>query len=745
MAQGEPTTIEGVLERVVYANEETAWSVVRIQPADRLEAITAVGNLMGVQIGENLQLRGRFVRDKKYGDQFKVESYIPVKPATEKGIERYLASGLVPGIGKEMARRLVERFGKDTLEVIESDAGRLREVEGIGPVRAKRILEAWEQQRDVRDVMLFLQSHGVSTAYAARIFKKYGQRAVAVVRDNPYQLAKDVFGIGFKSADRIAESIGIDKRSPRRVEAGIMFALSTLAEEGHVYADRSRLEERTESLLEIGDRAILEESIAQLVRQGDVVLERIASADALYARQLYEAEARAAERVVQLLKTEAAPISIDIAKAIAWFESEERIHLAESQRRALASAISAKVSVITGGPGTGKTTIVNGVLRVLEKKGRRILLAAPTGRAAKRLEEATGREAKTIHRLLEMNPQEQSFARNTEAPLDADMVIVDEASMIDTPLFSHLVRALPNRCQLVLVGDVDQLPSVGPGSVLKDIIESNQADVAVLDHIFRQAAESLIVVNAHRINKGEAPVLEGPGVPGRQSRPTPGPESIGSVGKEALSDFYLIEREQPEEVLATIKELASRRIPARFGVDPLDDIQVLTPMHRGSLGAANLNAELQALLNPEGDALSRGDRLLRRGDKVMQLRNNYDLGVFNGDVGRISDIDLEAHNLQVRYDEREVRYETADLDELTLAYACSIHKSQGSEYPVVIIPVSTQHFVMLKRNLLYTAVTRGKRLVVLVGSRKALMIAVRNHREETRSSGLGERIRRDMM
>jgi exodeoxyribonuclease V alpha subunit len=709
-------TVEGVLERVVYTNEETAWSVVKVQLGDRRDPITCVGSLLGVQIGENLRLSGKFIHDKKWGPQFEVKSYVSVKPATLKGIERYLASGLVPGIGKEMAKRLVEHFGIDTLEVIENDARRLVEVEGIGPIRRKRILDAWGEQRDIKNVMVFLQTHGVSTAYAIRIYKKYGSRAISIVRDNPYQLAEDIFGIGFLSADRIAQSLGIDKRAPKRAEAGVLFALGTLTDEGHVFAPRDSLVDRSKGLLEI-DLAIIEAAIDALVDANALVREN----DALYLKRLYDDERYAAERLDRILKTETQPIAIDVERAIAWFEESAKITLAPGQRRALERAISAKVMVITGGPGTGKTTIVNGIIRILDKKNRRILLAAPTGRAAKRMSETTGKEAKTIHRLLEFDPHAQSFVRNQEHPLEADMVIVDETSMVDAPLFAHLVAALPERAQLVLVGDVDQLPSVGPGRVLGDIIQSGRAEVAVLDQIFRQAEASLIIVNAHRINRGELPQLD------RSQR-----DSV---------DFFLIERESPEDVLATIRELMANRIPARFHLDPISEIQVLTPMHRGSLGASNLNAELQALLNPDGDALSRGDRLIRRGDKVMQLRNNYDLGVFNGDLGRVTQVHAADRALEVSFEDRAVRYEAADLDELALAYACSIHKSQGSEYPAVILPLSTQHFMMLERNLLYTAVTRAKRLVVIVGQKRALQMAVNNHDQRTRWTRFEARLR----
>ncbi|MCK6548749.1 ATP-dependent RecD-like DNA helicase [Myxococcota bacterium] len=725
----ETTTIDGVLERVVFSNEETSWSVVRITVPGEREPITAVGNLLGVQVGENLRLTGKWVRDPRHGEQLKVESYLAVKPSTLAGIERYLASGLVPGIGPTMAKRLVEKFGIETLDVVDHDAARLTEVEGIGPVRAKRIVEAWAEQRDVKDVMVFLQSHGVSTAFAIRIYKRYGKGAINVVRANPYQLAEDVFGIGFKTADQIAEHLGIAKTSPHRLEAGVLHALSELAEQGHVFAPRDVLVERARALLDV-DVPSIEAAIGQLEERDLVRLERVdtdaGTFDAVYGRALHEAEVRAAKSLARIVTTPMRPIRLDVERAVEWYEAQAGFTLAEQQRSALARSISAEVSVITGGPGTGKTTIVRGLLEILEKKGRRMLLGAPTGRAAKRLAETTGREAKTIHRLLELDPKDGGFTRDEDNPLEADVVIIDEVSMVDVLLFDHLLRAVPPEAQLVLVGDIDQLPSVGPGSVLKDVIASKAVEVTRLTQIFRQAEESLIVVNAHRINQGELPLTER------------APRTAG--GEAPLLDFYVVEKNEPEDVLAAIKELVERRIPARFGLDPVDDVQVLTPMHKGSLGAQALNAELQALLNPRGDALVRGNKTLRTGDKVMQVRNNYDLGVFNGDIGRIKSVDLEASSIVVTFDDKDVRYETSDLDELVLAYACSIHKSQGSEYPAVVLPLATQHWVMLERNLVYTAVTRGKRLVVIVGSKRALKTAIDRQDQTKRFTALAARI-----
>jgi len=715
-----PSTLEGILERVTYINEENAWSVVKLVVPGRRDLVTVVGNLLGVQPGESLRLRGRWTHDRKYGEQFKADGYVTVKPATLVGIEKYLGSGLVRGIGKVMAKRLVEGFGLSTLEVIEQAPQRLREVEGIGRVRSARIAAAWVEQKRVKDVMVFLQSHGVSTTFAIKIYKRYQDRSIAVVKENPYRLAIDIFGIGFKTADRIAGQLGISPSSPERAQAGVLHVLGELSGEGHVFCPRTRLVEAATALLEI-DPAIVTQAVDVLAGAGQVVVTPVLGGAqgpdgvAVYLSSLHRAESGAAELGRGLLRSPGQPLAIDIEKAIAWFEQRQGITLAPEQREAVRRAVTSKILVITGGPGTGKTTLVNGIIQILEKKGRRILLGAPTGRAAKRMAETTGREARTLHRLLEFDPKTLGFQRDRQRPLEADVVIVDEVSMVDTVLAYGLLKAVPPSSQLILVGDVDQLPSVGPGSVLQDFIRSGAVEVVRLQHIFRQAERSLIVVNAHRVNHGEMPSL-----------PPPGSEA----------DFFFIEKQEPEEVLGTLKVLVRSRIPDRFGLDPVNDVQVLTPMHRGLLGAMSLNAELQALLNPRGAAVVHGSRLFRAGDKVMQIRNNYDLDVFNGDIGRIEALDEMERTLSVQFDGRTVLYEPADLDELVLAYACSIHKSQGSEYPCVVIPVHTQHYVMLQRNLLYTGITRARKLVVLVGTKRALAIAVKNDKTETRFTQL---------
>jgi exodeoxyribonuclease V alpha subunit len=759
-AADRPEVLEGTLERVVYANEENAWSVVRLAVAGAREPVTAVGNLLGVQPGESLRLTGAWIDDPRHGRQFRVASYATVVPATVKGIERYLGSGLIRGIGRVMAARLVAAFGLETLDVVENQPRRLQEVEGIGPKRTAEIRRAWEEQRDIKEVMVFLQSHGVSTSYAIKIYKSYGSAAVRWVRDNPYRLAVDIHGIGFASADRIASSLGISRLAPQRLQAGALHVLGEAADRGHLYLPRTRLVEEADRLLQAGP-ALVEEAVAALAAAGQVEVEPLGSEGgaagaggtaegggsggtgageagatgaggsggagageagdwAVYLKPLHAAEAGVAARVRALLAQAPLPLEIDLERALQWFERGERLTLARGQRQAIRAGLTGKLLVITGGPGTGKTTLVRGLVKILTRKGQRVLLAAPTGRAAKRLSETTGGDASTIHRLLEFNPKSRAFDRNRERPLACDLLIVDEASMLDAVLAYHLLRAMPDDSRLVLVGDVDQLPSVGPGQVLADLIRSAAVEVVRLTEIFRQADRSLIVVNAHRVQSGQMPVLE-------------------SLDKEG--DFFFVERRDPEEALRTLTQLVTRRIPARFGFDPIEHIQVLTPMKRGLLGSANLNAVLRELLNPHGKTLTRGAHSLRVGDKVMQVRNNYDLEVWNGDIGRVIAVDEEDQRLHVAFDGRDVVYELAAIDELALAYACSIHKAQGSEYPCVVIPLHTQHYVMLQRNLLYTGITRAKRLAVLVGETRALATAVANRRVHSRFTRLAERLR----
>jgi exodeoxyribonuclease V alpha subunit len=717
-------TLQGTVERITYVNEETQYVVARLDVPGRRDLATIVGNLPSLTPGETLRLYGTWTHHKKYGDQFQVEQYETVAPATLTGIQRYLGSGLIKGIGPVFAKRLVDAFGLDTLRVIEDESDRLRTVKGIGPLRLRRITDAWAEQREIREVMLFLQGHGVSSAYAVKIFKAYGQAAIPTVRANPYRLARDIYGIGFKTADRIAQNVGVPKDSPLRAQAGVIHVLNALADEGHVYGPEKDLLREAEATLEI-PRELLPRAIGDLASEDQVVAEVLPGGGrGIYLKALHVAEENVARRLTDLLRAPRVPVSIAVEKALTWVEGITGLDLAPQQREAIRMALSHKALVITGGPGTGKTTILRCIIRILEKKGLRIHLASPTGRAAKRMAEATGREAATIHRLLEWSPAQGGFQRNAQRPLETDLVIVDEASMIDIVLMNSLLRAVPLVATLVLVGDADQLPSVGPGTVLKDILDSGRLPSVRLTEVFRQAQQSRIIRNAHEVNRGGFPDLS----------PSPRGEP---------SDFHFLPEEAPERLQQLIVDLASRRLPARYGMDPIEDIQVLTPMHRGVIGAAQLNSLLQAVLNPpKPDRLEvmRGGRVFRTGDRVMQIRNNYDKEVYNGDIGRIVRVDPEEQEVAVLVDDRTVTYDFSELDELTLAYAATVHKSQGSEYPAVIVPVHTTHYPMLQRNLLYTAITRAKRLLVLAGTKKAIAIAVRNDATLRRHSRLAERL-----
>jgi exodeoxyribonuclease V alpha subunit len=717
LADAAYSTIQGTLERITYVNEENQYVVGRLQVPGRRDLATIVGNLPAVNPGETLRLHGRWTLHKKYGEQFQVDRFETVTPSTVLGIERYLGSGLIKGIGPVFAKRLVEAFALDTLTVIDAQPDRLLEVEGIGPVRHGRICRAWNEQREIRQVMLFLQEHGVSPAYAVKIFKHYGQNSIAVVKDDPYRLAQDIYGIGFKTADGIAQKLGVPKDSPGRAQAGVVHALNELTDAGHLYYPRPGLVEECAEMLEVEAPAV--EAALQGLREKDrIVVEDGPDGPGVYLQSLYQAEVRAAQRLQDIARAPRIQVPIDVEKAIEWAQERGGLTLAPQQREAIRRAIERKLVVVTGGPGTGKTTILRCLLPILEAKKLRVALAAPTGRAAKRMAEATGREAKTLHRLLEFSPRDGQFQRTLDRPLEADWVVVDEASMLDLPLTYALLRAVPLQAGLVLVGDVDQLPSVGPGTVLKDVIASGVAEVIHLTEIFRQAEASQIVVNAHRVNQGAMPLAP----------------------RDGGGDFLFIEEEEPEAVQRRILDLVTRDLPRRHGLDPWEDIQVITPMHRGPIGAGQLNTALQAALNPRGTEVVRGTRLFRTGDKVMQLRNNYDRDVFNGDIGRIQRIDLEEQEVHIRFDDRVVPFDFADLDELTLAYAITVHKSQGSEYPAAVVPIHTHHFVLLQRNLLYTAITRARRLLALVGTRKAAAIAVKNDKTQRRYSRLLPRL-----
>jgi exodeoxyribonuclease V alpha subunit len=724
-----PTTLSGQIEKITFTNEENGFTIARVKVPGRHEPVTVVGTLMAPMAGEILEMRGEWSDHPKFGRQFKVVEYRTRVPATVYGIRKYLGSGMIKGLGPVMAGRIVDRFGQKTLDIIDTDIQRLLEVAGVGKKRIDMIAKAWDAQSEIRDVMLFLQGHGVSSGYAAKIFKHYGSQSIAVVKQNPYRLASDIFGIGFLTADQIAGKLGFEKDSRLRIEAGILYVLHQLCDEGHVYFPHEPLVLKSCDILGVNREPVVR-ALGNLALDQKIVIEDInETADtfkqnikAVYLTRFHLCETGIAHRLTTLVHASKSIRGIDSHKAIDWVQRRLSITLAENQMKAVAWAIENKVLVITGGPGTGKTTIINAVLKIYARLKSGILLAAPTGRAAKRMSEATGFEAKTIHRLLEYSLQKGGFQRHEDKPLECDVLIIDEASMIDTPLMYHLLKAVPPMAAFILVGDVNQLPSVGAGNVLNDIIASAAVPVVTLDKIFRQAKTSQIVVNAHKINQGRVPSVS------------------ANQATDPQNDFYFIEQEDPEKVLEIILELSKNRIPQRFGFDPVDEIQVLTPMHRGVVGAGNLNHQLQAVLNPGEGGITRGDRSYRVNDKVMQIRNNYDKDVFNGDIGRITAIAWESREVLISIDGREVVYDFSDLDEIVPAYAVSVHKSQGSEYPAVIIPIVTQHYILLQRNLIYTAVTRGKELVVIVGSRKAMTIGVNNNKTRQRYTRLCHRL-----
>lgn len=727
------TTLEGTVEKINYTNEETLYTVARLAQPGGGSTVTFVGSFARLNVGERVRLTGDWVVHPEYGRQLQVDTYEVLPPTTVKGIERYLGAGLIKGVGPATARRLVEAFGQDTLRVIEERPERLREVEGIGQVKAERIAASLAEQRDLKEVMVFLQGYEVSSGFALRLYRRYGRRTVEVIRDNPYRLADEVFGVGFKTADRIARKLGMAPGDPRRLDAGLRYALAEATGEGHVYLPAELLWRRAAELLEAPDPE-LKASLGRLVSGGEVTIE----GQDVFLTSLYRAEVGLAERLRLLDQAASLPLAAGdrIAGEIAASLAQGGPALGDEQQRAVAMALSSGVTVITGGPGTGKTTVINTVLNLFRRFDQRVVLCAPTGRAAKRMTEATGRQASTVHRALEYRyapGQGLSFARGEDNPLEADAVVVDEASMLDLSLCHHLARAVRPGARLILVGDVDQLPAVGPGNVLRDIIAAGVFATARLTHIYRQAGESLIVLNAHRINRGEPPELN-----------------------RRDGDFFFIEEEDPEKIRAEMVQLVTRRLADFRGLDPVRDIQVLSPMHRTPVGVEVLNRELQERLNPgraaagpagaeRGGAERTGPAgRFRPGDKVMQVRNDYQKGVFNGDIGWVVAIDDEEGEVTVSFPEsdveRQVIYDRGELDELTLAYAISVHKSQGSEYRAVVMPLTTQHYVMLQRNLLYTAITRARELVVLVGTRKAMSVAIHNDQLQRRFTRLKERL-----
>jgi exodeoxyribonuclease V alpha subunit len=717
--------LDGYLERITYQSDTDGYTVARIQPRDRPYLVTVVGKLLGVQVGETLELEGRWVEHAEHGRQFEVERYRSVLPATVEGIRRYLGSGLVKGVGPVTAKRIVETFGVATLDVIEQTPERLREVPGLGPKRIAKIAKAWEEQQEIKTIMIFLQDLQIAPGLAVRIYKQYGAEALTVVRQTPYRLADDVYGIGFLTADKIARSLGIPPDSPQRLGAGLRYALSQASDDGHCFVPWDELVPQAARLLDVGEREVAAVLEAIAIRR-EVHVEDAGEVRRVYLLPFFHAERAVAERLKELLRAPSAIAgffrSANWERVFAHLAERRGINLAEKQRQAVVTALTEKVSVVTGGPGTGKTTSLRTIILSLQQRNIPFVLASPTGRAAKRLSEATGAEAKTIHRLLEFSPVGgPHFKRNAENPLAAQVVVVDEVSMLDLLLANHLLKAVPPEAHLLLVGDADQLPSVGPGRVLRDVLESQAVPSVHLDTIFRQAEGSGIVTNAHRINRGELPQTRG------------------------LHDFFMFPEPEAEPCATLVVDLVARRIPRRFGLDPRRDIQVLTPTHRGAAGVAGLNQALQEALNPQqsGRAEHRfGSTVFRVGDRVLQLRNNYDLDVYNGDIGEVAGIDPEEQLLTVRYDDgRDVAYDFGSLDELTLAYAISVHKSQGAEYACVVMPLLMQHYMLLQRNLVYTGVTRAKQLVVLAGDRRAVAMAVKNNRVEARYTALAERLK----
>ncbi len=699
--------MEGEVKRIVYRSAD-GYTVFRLATEDG--EITCVGYLASINPGERIRVSGKWVTHPRYGRQLSLEKYEIIPPKTSEGIIRYLSSGLIKGIGRSTAERIVEHFGESTLEVIQKEPERLKEVPGVGPTRVEAITRAWKEQRNVSELILFLESHGIRASTALRIYRKYGAKSIEIIRENPYRLASEIWGIGFLTADRIAMKLGLNPDSPQRIEAGIHYVLSQATEEGHVYLPTSYLLERSLQLLGVGED-LFQTCLEALIERGDVIIED----ERVYLPYLHQAEVVVAERLRELSHTPGGLEKVNIGEVIAAVESQQGLKFDDSQVRAIEEGLRSGFVVITGGPGTGKTTITKAFVNAYEMQGLRVKLAAPTGRAAKRMSELTGREAKTIHRLLEYNPQEDVFYRNQYNPVDADLVIVDEASMLDLLLASSLLKAISNGTSVVFVGDVDQLPPVGPGNLLRDVIDARRFTVKRLQRVFRQDEDSILIENAHRINRGDFPILGNP-----------------------MSDFFLVEKQTPGEVAQAIVDLCARVLPSRLGMNPFEEIQVLAPMYKGDAGANNLNHLLQTALNPGTDRFRGG---FRPGDKVMQLRNNYEKMVFNGDIGLVIDCDEEGGYIRVQF-EHVVDYDSVEADELTLAYAVTVHKSQGSEFPCVVMPVVTQHYVMLYRNLLYTAVTRAEKLVALVGSRKALSLAIKNVRTDKRYSSLSERISR---
>jgi exodeoxyribonuclease V alpha subunit len=712
-------TLEGAVERITFADPESHYAVVRLKVKGSRQPVTVVGALAAVKEGELLHLKGRYEIHPKWGEQFKVVWWYAVLPATVAGIKKYLASGLVKGIGPEMARRMVAQFGADTLKVIDDQSERLEEVPGIGPKRVEMIRRSWLGHKETREIMVTLQGLGISLGQAAKIHKAYGDQAREVVMANPYQLALDIQGIGFHTADRLAARLNLDPLAPARLAAGLIHVLDTMAGEGHVYVPEDLLLKEARELLQVPHEP-LTGALEGLARDGKVLIADLAPGRGVYKRPAWVAETGVAQMLGRLATTPGQNLPLHLEDLLEEVQKRQKLELAPEQQGAVAVALKEKLLIVTGGPGTGKTTIVSCILDLYRHLGARVMLMAPTGRAAKRLSETSGQEAMTIHRALEWSPQTGGFKRNPQDPLKADVVVVDEMSMVDTFLMYHLLRAIPLTARLIMVGDAHQLPAVGPGNVLKDLMDSGVIKVALLTQIYRQARESLIVVNAHRINQGVFPLI---------------PPNWGR------GDFAFLHLEDPEALKARLLDLVMKDLPRRYGFHPVRDIQVITPMHRGPLGIQTLNHELQQRLNPQGEQWSWGGRQWRRRDKVMQLKNNYFKEVFNGDIGQVCGLDEESGQLQVNFEGRVLNYEPAERDEITLAYAVTVHKAQGSEFPGVVLVLSTHHYMLLQRNLLYTAVTRGRRLVAILGSKRALGIAIKNDRPVRRYTDLAAKLK----
>ncbi|MGZ3633772.1 MAG: SF1B family DNA helicase RecD2 [Parachlamydiaceae bacterium] len=709
--------IVGYIERITFQNPENGYTIAQLKEARKSELTCVVGIMPSLRVGETLRCQGKWKHHLVHGRQFEVEKYKTEAPATLEGIKKYLGSGLIKGIGPIYAKRIVEKFGIATLDIIENTPEKLNEIHGLGKKKLEDIIACWNEQRSIRDVMIFLQSNGVSPTYAQKIFKIYGNKSVEKVTENPYRLAQDIRGIGFKTADTIAQTMGITKDSPLRIEAGIEHVLTELSSEGHVCYPHHEFLTIANEVLEAPE-SLIKECLSNLHQNSRIeVMDLVHAGEIvpfLWNKYLFAAEIGIAQEIKRIKQAPCALRNVDIQKAVDWVQKKLQIELAANQKEAVIQALESKLLIITGGPGTGKSTITNAIMAITEILSPKILLAAPTGRAAKRMTEITGRKAQTIHSLLEFDFSNYGFKRKKDNPLDCDLIIVDESSMIDTPLMWSLLKAIPDHARLILVGDIYQLPSVGPGNVLKDLIYSKCVPVTMLTEIFRQATGSRIIVNAHRINRGDFP----------------------DIRNVSDSDFYFIDAETPELVLQHIVTLVSQRLPLKYKFHPVDDIQVLAPMKKGVIGTENLNRALQEVLNPNKEGLNRWGTNYQQGDKVMQIRNNYKKNIFNGDIGRIVEINHGEQMVVVAFDEQMVEYDFDELDEITLAYAVSIHKYQGSERACVVIPVHTTHFKLLHRNLLYTGVTRGKKLVVLVGSTKALFIAVKNDDVKKRHSGL---------